>query len=109
MSQILDPRLGPLTKDDLQFNYPPGAATGDNPNLRGTPDNVLLNRHEWYEMLYFCNKFAIDCCKERDLASMVSFAKRTERIVQRQAPDYLRSQTHIIDWLKRNWDFFQHI
>ncbi len=45
----------------------------------------------------------------RDLASMVSFAKRTERIVQRQAPDYLRSQTHIIDWLKRNWDFFQHI
>lgn len=109
MSQILDPRIGPMTKDDLQFDYPPGAAKGDNPRLRGIPDNVLLNRHEWYEMLYFCNKFAIDFSKDRNLAGMVAFAKQAERIIQRQAPDYLRSQAHIVDWLTRNWNFFQNI
>lgn len=109
MSQILDPRTEPLKKSDLQYLYPLGPTGGDNPNLRGTPDNVLLNRHEWYEMLYFCNKFAIDYCPSRDMTSMRIFAKRAERLIKKQIPDYLRSQAHVIDWLRRNWDFYPEI
>lgn len=106
MSTNLDPRNEPMTKDDLQFSYPPGTTKGDNPKLRGRPDNILLNRHEWYEMLYFCNHYAIAHCPSTNTNDMKLYAKRAERLIQRHAPNYLRSQVHIVDWLKRNWDMF---
>lgn len=54
----MDHRLSPLKKIDLKFNYEPGAAGGDAPAKRSVPDSKLLHRNEWYEVLYFVNKFA---------------------------------------------------
>ncbi len=108
-SVLLDPRLTPLTRSDLQFSYPPGTTVGDNPRVRGVPDSALLNRDEWYEMLYFCNRFAINFSKERDSVGMAQVAKRAERLIKKQVPDYLRSQVHITDWLSKNWNFYPKI
>ncbi len=57
---MADHRITPLKKSELQFTYPAGTTGGDNPAFRGVPDSVLLNRGEWYEVLYFVNKFAND-------------------------------------------------
>ena len=96
-----DHRLSPLKKSDLQYNYPPGAAGSDNPALRGTPDNDLLNRHEWYEVLYFINKFANECGKES-----ATIAKKAERLIQQHLPSNIRSPAKIQQWLIDNWKTF---
>ncbi|MFZ4876810.1 hypothetical protein ACL9RI_17155 [Janthinobacterium sp. Mn2066] len=96
---MADHRTTPLQKSDLQFRYPAGATGNDNPALRGTPDNVLLNRGEWYEVLYFINKFA----NEYGTGSAL-VAKKAERLIQRYLPSDQRSQAHVIAWLLSNWE-----
>lgn len=94
----IDHHLYPLKKSDLQYNYPPGIAASDDPAKRGVPDSSLLNRHEWYEVLYFINKFANDCGKGSS-----EIAKKAERLLHTAVPTTLRSHVHIQDWLIRNW------
>jgi hypothetical protein len=92
-------RVSPLKKSDLQFKYAPGAAGNDNPALRGHPDSDQLNRGEWYEILYFINKFANDLCK-----SSSASAEKAERLIQRYVPKNIREQDEIRTWLIDNWD-----
>jgi hypothetical protein len=98
---VADHRIGPLKKSDLQFKYPNGPTANDDPSKRGIPDSVELNRSEWYEMLYFCNKFAT----ERGEGSK-EVALKTERLIHRSVPTNLHSQAHIDEWLYRNWALF---
>ena len=95
---MADHRTSPLKKSDLQFTYPTGASGDDNPALRGTPDDDLLNRSEWYEMLYFVNKFANECGKGSE-----SIAKKSERLIQCYVPRELHSQAKIRRWLLDHW------
>lgn len=96
---MADHRISPLKKSDLQFEYSKGAAGDDDPSKRGIPDSLLLNRSEWYEMLYFCNKFANDCGK-----SDKSIALKTERLIKGgSVPSNLHSQENIRKWLLDNW------
>lgn len=105
---LLDPRIGPMTKSDMQYQYPAGAAQGDNPALRGHPDRDLLNRHESYEVRWFANNFELTHLKgiinrERLYGEV---AKKVERMLHTVVPTNLRSHAHIEDWLVRNWDMF---
>lgn len=101
-----DPKFQPLKVSDLQYIYPPGAVSGDDPKLRGHPDRDLLNRNESYEMLYFCNKFAIDHSQNKDIASLTSVAKKTEKLVKEKVPENVHGRKNITDWLIRNWNMF---
>lgn len=97
-----DHRLEPLKKSDLQFEYPLSANRGDDPSKRGEPDRSLLNRSEWYEMLYFCNRFTNTYGKgDRGIAL------KTERLIKRDhVPSNLHSHEHIEQWLLKNWKMY---
>lgn len=98
---ITDHRFSPLGKADLQYNYPPGVSGSDDPAKRGIPDSSLLNRHEWYEVLYFINKFANDCGK-----GSAAIARKAEHLLHTKVPTNLRSHAHIRDWLIKNWQAY---
>jgi hypothetical protein len=99
MSQ--DHRISPLKKADLQYRYSQGVAANDNPALRGIPDSTLLNRHEWYEMLYFINKFANECGK-----GLAEVARKAERLIHTSLPSHLHSHANIQQWLVQNWNLY---
>lgn len=101
----VDHRAGPLKKSNLQYlqyYYSPGSAGGDDPTKRGAPDNFLLNRNEWYEMLYFVNKFANTYRNSKPSAAL-----KAERLIKTVVPMTLRSQQHIESYLLQYWDIYQ--
>lgn len=97
----VDHRVSPLKKSDLQYTYPTGPTASDDPSVRGVPDSSLLNKHEWYEMLYFVNKFA------NTYGNGVSeVAKKAERLIQKHLPSDQRSHDHVTTWLQKNWQTY---
>ncbi len=103
---MADHRLTPLKKSDLQFNYPPSATPGDDPSLRFSPDSDLLNRSEWYEVLYFVNKFANEKTTTPTMQNQVYVAKKAERLIHRYLPSDYRSHSRVETWLLANWETF---
>lgn len=99
-----DPRSFPLTKSNLQHTYPTGASEGDDPTKRAAPDSLLLNRSEWYEVLYFCNNYAIQYGQGR-----ADVAHKVERLLHSKVPHDLHGLSKITDWLRRNWDMFPNV
>lgn len=97
----VDHRVSPLKKGDLQYDYPTGPTASDDPSVRGVPDSSLLNKHEWYEMLYFVNKFANDYGD-----SKTGVALKAERLIQKHLPSNQRSHAHVTTWLRDNWDTY---
>lgn len=96
----MDHRLTPLKKSDLKFKYDPGTAGGDDPAKRGVPDSKLLHRNEWYEVLYFVNKFA----NEKG-GGNANVALKAERLIKTSTvPANLHSHENISNWLVSNWD-----
>ncbi|MDN2676346.1 hypothetical protein [Janthinobacterium sp. SUN033] len=83
-----------MTKSDLQFSYPDGLAAGDDPAQRGIPDSSLLNRHEWYEVLYSCNSWS---------GGSLATALKCERLIQRHLPADIRGHAAVLTWLRANW------
>lgn len=100
----VDHRLTPLKKSDLQFNYPPSTTSGDDPSKRNFPDDIFLNRSEWYEMLYFCNKFANTCGKESKTVAL-----KAERLIHGNVPSNLHSHANIQKWLIDNWAAYPNV
>ena len=96
-----DHRISPLKKSDLQYSYPTGPTENDDPKKRGEPDSSLLNRHEWYEMLYFVNKFA-----NTHGNSSAGVAKKAERLIHKHLPSDLRSHAKVSTWLVANWNTY---
>jgi hypothetical protein len=93
-----DHRVSPLKKGDLQYRYPTGPTASDDPSKRHEPDSSLLNRHEWYEMLYYVNKFA-----NTQGNSSAVIAKKAERLIQQYLPSNVRSHENVTKWLLDNW------
>ncbi|MDZ5634495.1 hypothetical protein [Janthinobacterium sp. GMG1] len=89
---------GPLKKGDLQFQYPNSTTQGDDPSMRGTPDSDELNRHEWYEVLYFCNEFSL----EFEVGNK-QYALKAERIIHDYLPPTIRSRKQVKQFLIDNW------
>lgn len=94
-----DHRVGPIKRHDLQYSYFPGAAYGDDPSMRGEPDRSLLNRNQWYEVLYFVNKFANDHGN-----SDRNVAIKAERLIKTVLPGTLRSHDNVTAFLLQNWN-----
>lgn len=95
---MADYRLGPMKKSDLQFSYPDGPADGDDPARRAIPDSVLLNRHEWYEMLYSCNSWS---------GGSLATALKCERLIQRHLPARIRGHAAVLAWLRASWSRYR--
>jgi len=101
MSSTKDHRISPLKKSDLQYRYPTGPTENDDPSKRGAPDSSLLNRHEWYEVLYFVNKFT-----NTRGNSLASEAKKAERLIHKHLPSNVRSHENVTTWLVNNWNTY---
>ncbi|BBB65927.1 hypothetical protein UNDYM_1674 [Undibacterium sp. YM2] len=101
----VDHRLTPLKKSNLQYEYSDHHTSGDDPKLRNHPDSDLLSRDEWYEVLYFCNKFA----NTHTTTAPFETALKVERLLKLNVPPALHSRTKITDWLERNWPMFPKV
>lgn len=102
---MADNHTEPLSKkSDLQYDYPKSTTSGDDPKNRGEPDSSLLNRDEWYEMRYFCNKFA-NGHKVGDM-SKYDIARKTERIIKEHLPGDVRSHENVTKWIVENWKHY---
>ena len=97
-----DHRAGPLRKIDLRYSYASNAFMGDDTSKCGIPDSVLVNRNEWYEVLYFVNKFANNYGR-----GQASVAIKAEGLLRTVAPGTLRSHQHITEFLLQHWDRYQ--
>jgi hypothetical protein len=103
---VADHRLEPLKKSDLQYRYTPSVTEGDDPSKRNAPDSALLNRSEWYEVLYFVNKFANEKANPQTLDARISVAKKAERLIHKHLPGDQRSHAHVTTWLLANWQTY---
>lgn len=104
-----DPHIIPMRKSDPQFEYPDGSNWHRHISLSSPVENDLLDRNDWFEMQYFCNKFAHKLSKDRNIEDLAKVASRAERLIKKQVPDFLNSKIHIIDWLETNWAFYKNI
>ena len=85
-----------LTKHDLQYQYTWTAIPPDDRRLTGAPDDILLNRHEGYEVLHFLKRHCQDA----------NAARKAERLIQTQLPGDVRSRARVLEWLQRNWAMY---
>ena len=92
---------GPLKKADLRYVYRPSGHMADDMIAASEPDAQELRRHEWYDMLFFINKFA----NTNGLCSQ-GVAKHAEKLIQEKVPLELRSHEQIRKWLLENWKYF---
>ncbi len=92
-----------MTRQDLQYKYSWEASEGDNARIVGFPDNVLLNRHEGYEVLPFINRFA----KEHDLIDVID-GQKAEWLINEELPSHVRSHKNVREWLQQNWKAFDN-
>lgn len=86
-----------ITRDDLIDSYSWRTTPGDSPKHRDSPDDVLVNRHEGYEVLDFINWMLARFNLERPADAL-----KIEKMLHR-APSHLRSRAHIKEWIKENW------
>lgn len=88
-----------ITRNDLLYtHYSWKAKEGDNPRLRGTPDNDLLNREEGYEVLDFIN----DLAKRSNFAHKIS-SLRVEWMIHEHLPSDVRGRRAVNSWIAENW------
>ena len=97
----VDHRAGPLKVSDLKYTYHPDTPSPDDLMTLNEPDSTDLRRHDWFEMLYFVNKFA----NTNGLGSL-GVAKHAEKLIQEKVPPHLRSHEQIRKWLLDNWKYF---
>lgn len=97
----VDHRAGPLRKKDLTYTYHPAEHDSADVMTLNEPDAAELRRHDWYEMLYFVNKFS----NTNGLGSL-GVARHAEKLIHEHVPHNLRSHDEIKKWLLDNWKFF---
>ncbi|WP_400190671.1 hypothetical protein [Hymenobacter sp. B81] len=92
-----------FTKADLRLQYNWKAKQeGDNPQITGFPDRVLLDRTEGYEVLAFINRFAESRAWRPDNGAA---GHKLERMI-REHPGHIRSHKNVEDWVMANWSRF---
>lgn len=83
-----------IARSDLQFTYSWTAIPPDDARVTGTPDDVLLNRNEGYEVLPFINRMA----KESKWTTKEPGLK-VERMIRNGLPGSIRSRKNIWQWI----------
>ncbi len=86
-------------KSDLKRHYSwTASAESDNAKITGFPDNVLLDRHEGYEVLPFLNRYMTN----KDLKNQ-STLNKLEDALRDRLPGTIRSHANIKKWLNENF------
>jgi len=86
-------------KSDLKLKYSwTASAESDNAKITGFPDNVLLDRHEGYEVLPFLNRYMTD----KGWTSQTTLNK-LEDTLRDKLPGTTRSHANIKKWLNDNF------
>jgi len=86
-----------FSRSDLQFTYSWTTTEGDSKKVTGYPDDVLLNRHEGYEVLYFLNKYM-----DHRKVTSIGYFHRFEKAIHDSLPSNIRSHANVRDWLDKN-------
>lgn len=99
--------MSTISASDLQHTYSWSAIRGDDPRLTGKPDDMLLNRHEGYEVLAYINSF---CSRHNwtpgPYATKVD-ALKVERLIRNQLPSNIRSRKNVDEWLVKHWSVYR--
>jgi len=90
-----------FNRSDLKFTYSWSADGGDNPKLRGAPDDSLLDRTEGYEVLYIIQKIM-----EANAWVQVVTGQKIERMIKSHSPSTIRTQAGIKAWINQNWNSY---
>lgn len=86
-------------KSDLKLKYSwTASAEHDNANIKGFPDNILLDRNEGYEVLPFLNRYMAN--KGWTLQSTLN---KLEDALRSELPGNIRSHEKIKNWLDNNF------
>jgi hypothetical protein len=85
-------------RSDMIYNYSWSADGGDNPKLKGEPDDSLFDRTEGYEVLYLINRFG-----EATGRTTITDGNKAERLINDKLPGDVRSQVRVKNWLEENW------
>jgi hypothetical protein len=86
-------------KSDLKLTYKwTASAENDDSKIVGFPDNVLLDRHEGYEVLPFLNKYMTD-----KAWTTKSTLNKLEDTLRDKLPGDVRSHANIRKWLNNNF------
>jgi hypothetical protein len=86
-------------RSDLKLHYSwTASAENDNAKITGFPDNVLLDRHEGYEVLPFLNRYMTE-----KAWSSLSTLNRLEDALRDRLPGSIRSHANIRKWLNDNF------
>jgi hypothetical protein len=85
-------------RSDMIYSYSWSADGGDNPKLRGEPDDSLFDRTEGYEVLYLINKFG-----EATGRTKIADGNKAEELIRGKLPGEVRSQKRVKEWLENNW------
>ena len=93
-----DYRTAPLRPLDLRGAYTPAPGPEDVAANRRVPTTVVLNTRDWFDVLYFVNRFATQYG-----AGERMFALKAEHLIHQQLPAGVRYCRHIEDWLLQHW------
>lgn len=93
-----DYRIAPLRPSDLQWGYPTPPGADDAAAARRVPTTFMLNTRDWFEVLYFVNRFATEYGDGDRL-----FALRAERLIHEHLPPGVRVCRQVNDWLLQHW------
>lgn len=85
-------------RSNMLYTYSWSADGGDNPKLRGEPDDSLFDRTEGYEVLYLINRFG-----EATGRTTIAAGNKAERMIKNDLPGNIRSQINVKNWLNNNW------
>lgn len=86
-------------KSDLKLKYSwTASAESDNAKITGFPDNVLLDRHEGYEVLPFLNRYMADKAWTNQ-----STLNKLEDALRDSLPGSIRSHANVRKWLNENF------
>lgn len=86
-------------KDLLYSDYSWRAIPGDDPKMRESPDDDLLNRSEGYEVLAFINEYLIDFGLN-DVAS----GQKVEKMIRLNVPNTIHGRQRIKTWIRGYWN-----
>lgn len=93
-----DYRIVPLRPSDLQCSYSPPHGADDAAAARRVPVTFMLNTRDWFEVLYFVNRFATEYG-----GGQRAFAWQAERLIHDQLPPGVRVCRQVDEWLLQHW------
>jgi hypothetical protein len=98
-----------FSRSNLYYsNYLWRTTEGDSAKVTGFPDDVFLNRHEGYEVIYFIDRFVnwqISWKSESDQKKK-ELGNKIEKMIHDHLPSDIRSHKKVYEWIVANWAIY---